>query len=61
MKYEMKLSAATGGGFNYHILYGPTIIGGGHRMDEKDARSAGLDDLDIARSFRVAGTEKTDD
>ena len=58
--YSMKLSENKElGGFNYEILCGPTIIGGGYRKEERDARSVGLEDLAIAQSFRVGQTEKT--
>ena len=52
--YSMKLSENKEiGGFNYEILAGPTVIGGGHRNEEREAKAAGLDDLGIAQSFRV--------
>lgn len=57
MKYEMKLKACKFGGFDYEIYFGPTLLGGGHRKEEREAREVGLEDLQMARQFKVCGDE----
>lgn len=52
-RVKLDVKRLAGGNYAYYVLRGEQILTHGYRPEEREARSAGMEDLKLCRDFRI--------
>ena len=51
--YTLRIGASPSFGFKYEVMLGAFCVSRGFRQTEREAHSAGMDDMETCRHFRI--------